>query len=48
MKNLAKIAHFEKFTFVQQGLTQNMWSIEAKYMFLITSSKRFHSKTPSY
>jgi hypothetical protein len=25
----AKFAHFEKFIFIQQWLTQNMWYIEA-------------------
>jgi hypothetical protein len=29
MHNLAKFIHFEKFIFLQQWLTQNMWSIGA-------------------
>jgi hypothetical protein len=29
MQNWAEFTHFEKFIFVQQWLTQNMWSIEA-------------------
>jgi hypothetical protein len=29
MQNLAKFTHFEKFIFIQQLLTQNMWSIGA-------------------
>jgi len=28
-QNLAKFTHFEKFVFIQQWLTQNMWSIGA-------------------
>jgi hypothetical protein len=28
-QNLAKSTHFEKFIFIQQWLTQNMWSIGA-------------------
>jgi hypothetical protein len=28
MWNLPNLAHFEKFIFIQQWLTQNMWSIE--------------------
>jgi hypothetical protein len=27
MQNLEKFTHFEKFIFIQQWLTQNMWSI---------------------
>jgi hypothetical protein len=27
MQNMAKFTHFEKFIFIQQWLTQNMWSI---------------------
>jgi len=40
MKNLAKLAYFEKFIFIQQSLTL--------YVFLITSCKSFHSKILSY
>jgi hypothetical protein len=29
MNNLAKFTHFENFIFIQQWLTQNMWSIGA-------------------
>jgi hypothetical protein len=29
MQNLAEFTHFEKFIFIQQWLTQNMWSIGA-------------------
>ncbi len=29
MQNLAKFTHIEKFIFIQQWLTQNMWSIGA-------------------
>jgi len=29
MQNLTKFTHFEKFIFIQQWLTQNMWSIGA-------------------
>ncbi len=33
-KNLAKFTHFEKFIFIQQWLTQNMWYIGATiYIF---------------
>ncbi len=29
MQNLTKFTHFEKIVFIQQWLTQNMWSIGA-------------------
>ncbi len=39
--NLAKLTHFEKFIFIQQWLTQNMWSFGQPYVFLITNYKIF-------
>ncbi len=48
MQNLTKFTHFENFIFIQQWLTQNMWSIGATTCFLIISCKRFHSKILSY
>jgi hypothetical protein len=48
MQNLAKFTQFEKFIYIQQWLTQNMWSIGATVCILITSCKRFHLKILSY
>ncbi len=44
-QNLAEFTHFEKFIFIQQLLTKNMWSIATT---ICITFKRFHSKVLSY
>lgn len=43
-QNLAKFAHFEKFMFVQQWLTQKCDILGQFYVFLKTSCKDFIKK----
>jgi len=51
MQNPPKFTHFEKFIFIQQWLTQNMWSIGAticifnKQVAKDFIQKFFHMKT---
>jgi hypothetical protein len=51
IKNLVKSKLWKihiYWVFIQQWLTQNMWSIGELYVFLITSCEIFHSKILSY
>jgi hypothetical protein len=48
MQNLAKFAHFEKFIFIQEWLTQKCDMLRQLYVFLITSCKKIHSNSFSY
>jgi hypothetical protein len=44
MQNLAKFTHFEIFIFIQQWLTQNMWSIGATIGIFNNKLQKIHSK----
>jgi hypothetical protein len=43
-QNLAEFTHFEKFIFIQQLLTQNMWSIGATMCIFINKLQKISFK----
>jgi len=46
MQNLTEFTHFEKIVFVQQWLTQNMWSIGATICIFNNKLQKVSLKNP--
>jgi hypothetical protein len=48
MQNLVEFTHFEKFIFIQQWLTQNMWPIGATMCLFSNKLQKISLKKNSY